>query len=84
MKNEYHPAGKASLPKRDLAAAEAAYALEKLGDERAVEPLIKALKDESASVCWSAVEALKKITGKDFGEDYKKWLNWLQKQKREK
>lgn len=48
--------------------------LSKTSDSRAISPLISALywKD----VRMQALEKLKRITGKDFGEDRKKWLEW--------
>lgn len=52
---------------------EAAKELGQLKEPQAVEPLIAALNDENESVRWRAAEALEKITGKDFGEDEKKW-----------
>ena len=53
----------------------------RIGDKRAVEPLIEALKDEDEGARWLAAEALKKITGNDFGEDYEEWRKWYEKQK---
>lgn len=52
----------------------AAVALGKIGDRRAVESLIQALKDQDPSVRWEAAETLNKITGKDFGNDYDRWM----------
>jgi len=37
------------------------------------------LKDKNSYVRKSSAEALKRITGEDFGENYEKWLNWLKK-----
>ncbi|CAD7770696.1 HEAT repeats [Candidatus Methanoperedenaceae archaeon GB50] len=42
----------------------AAWALEKIGDTRAVEPLMEVLKDESENVRWGAADALRKIRSK--------------------
>jgi len=71
---------------------EAAKALGELKDPRAVEPLIAAVKPESW--IWDArsetldplydlrpVEALRKITGKDFGYDQAKWREWWEQNK---
>ncbi|MBI5238525.1 MAG: HEAT repeat domain-containing protein [Deltaproteobacteria bacterium] len=58
-----------------------AVALGELKDPRAVEPLIKALKDRDSVIRWKAAEALKAITGKEFGEDQQKWKDWWEGQK---
>ena len=42
----------------------AAWALEAIGDARAVEPLMGALKDERDEVRWGAADALRKIRSK--------------------
>jgi len=55
--------------------------LGEIKDPRAVEPLISALKDIDPNVRWPAAEALKKITGQDFGEDQRKWQEWWEKSK---
>lgn len=52
----------------------AAWALGEMKNRQAIEPLLSALKDEN--VCWDSAEALKKITGEDFGTEYDKWKNW--------
>ncbi len=44
----------------------AAIALGNIGDKRAVEPLLQALKDDQSEVSNAAKAALKKITGEDF------------------
>ena len=56
-------------------------ALGKLGDECAVELLMEALKDRNEYVRSYAVEALRKITGEDFGTDYGRWRRWWRRQK---
>ncbi|MEW5802497.1 MAG: HEAT repeat domain-containing protein [bacterium] len=62
---------------------EAADALGKIRDFRAVEPLIAALRDEeSEDVRENAAKALKKITGKNFGEDPVQWEKWWRKGKK--
>ncbi len=58
----------------------AAWILGELKDPKAVEPLIAALKDEDKYVRGAAQGALKKITGKDFGEDVERWQQWLKKE----
>jgi|GEM_PF-2067159 len=58
---------------------QAAQSLGKLKDKRAVPPLIAAL-GSTAPACQSAfAEALKEITGQDFGQDAEKWLEWWEK-----
>jgi HEAT repeat protein len=52
-----------------------------LGSKRAVKPLIDALRDEDREIRDIASFALEKITGQDFGRDYKKWRDWWEKNK---
>ena len=59
----------------------AAEALGKIKDPRAVEPLITTLKDKDSEVRWHAAEALEKITKEHFGREVAKWEEWLKKQK---
>ena len=59
----------------------AAKALGKIKDPRAVEPLIATLKDKDSEVRWHAAEALEKITKEHFGREVAKWEEWLKKQK---
>jgi len=54
----------------------AAVALGEQHDLRAVDPLIKALHDEDSFVSQFALESLEKITGQQFGNDSKKWIDW--------
>lgn len=64
-----------TLKDKDLEARRiAAWALGEIKNRQAIEPLILALKDEKVS--WDSAEALKKITGEDFGTEYAKWKNW--------
>ena len=56
--------------------------LVKMG-KSAVEPLITALNDKDPGVRWEAVEALGEITGKNFGEDPKKWQGWWEQNKKD-
>ena len=58
--------------RRWVVRAYAAEALGKIGDKRAVKPLIQALKDWDEGVCNAAAWALRKMTGKNFGADYKR------------
>jgi HEAT repeat protein len=55
-----------------------AKALGEIGDPRAIRPLIFAL--ESEDIVSIAAESLGKITGRDFGTDQKKWLEWYEKE----
>jgi len=65
------------LKSKSLGTREAAvYALGKLKDPRAVEPLIEALKDKEPEVPPNADYALREITGQDFGIDPEKWQKW--------
>ncbi|GEM_PF-4692899 len=58
----------------DALPAQAARILGRIGDERAVDPLIEALVNEAARA--SAAKALTQITGQDFGADAKAWKRW--------
>jgi hypothetical protein len=61
---------------------EAAKSLGKIRDPRAVEPLISTLRGENDfQVRRNTAAALKSITGKDFGNDPKKWQAWWEKNK---
>jgi len=57
----------------------AAAALGEIKDNRALEPLINTLRDKDKSIRRNTSVALKKITGEDFGEDYKRWKKWWKK-----
>jgi HEAT repeat protein len=61
----------------------AARALGIIGDTRAVDPLIATLRDGNRHVQGDAAEALRKITGEDFGGDHEKWQDWWERSKRE-
>lgn len=54
----------------------AAVSLGRLRSRRAVEELIIALQDPRPQVGESAAEALRSITGRDFGADVDKWTEW--------
>jgi HEAT repeat protein len=58
--------------------------LGKSGDYRAVEPLVEILNSKDKSEKKRAAEALKSITGKDYGVKYKKWKKWWKKNKNKK
>jgi len=57
-------------------------ALGEIGDKSAVKPLIAAMKDEDGSFRQEAGEALRKLTNQDFGEDYEKWQEWWEANKK--
>jgi HEAT repeat protein len=54
---------------------DAASALGKLKDRRAVGPLIEMLTERKQNYQFAA-EALQKITGRNFGDDCRKWRDW--------
>jgi hypothetical protein len=56
----------------------AASALGEIGDARAVQSLISALKDKGMNVFWrrDVINALRKLTGKDLGDDPEAWRAW--------
>jgi len=59
------------------------YALFKIVNrEDAFEFLLDILKGGDTLNLWIALRALQKITGEGFGEDYRRWLDWLKKQKK--
>jgi HEAT repeat protein len=58
-----------------------AQALGRLRDSRATQYLINALQDEDCRVYEHVADALEKITGQNFGEDYLKWREWYEKSK---
>lgn len=55
------------------------WALGEMEDERAIETLITALKDENRIVRKGAAWSLRKITGKDFGQNQAAWEKWYNK-----
>jgi HEAT repeat protein len=72
----------ASLKSEDIKARkEIIFILGKCNDNRAVEPLIEILKSKDKWEKKRAAEALKSITGKDYGVKYKKWKKWWKKNK---
>ncbi|HET7294701.1 MAG TPA: HEAT repeat domain-containing protein [Vicinamibacteria bacterium] len=60
----------------------AAVGIERLGDPRAVEPMIAALGDKELAKV--AARYLKKTTGQELGEDAAAWRQWLEEEKRKK
>lgn len=56
----------------------------KIKDQRFIEPLIGVLQTDDSKVVKETVQALKKITGKNFGKDNVKWTQWLEKKQKEK
>lgn len=50
--------------------------LGELGDKEAVPVLAKALEDPDPAVQYRAVAALKKVSGRDLGDDVNKWREW--------
>ncbi len=60
----------------------AVIALTKIKDERAVAPLIQILDDDFVFAKASAIDALKEMTGEDFGRDKSKWLSWFEARQR--
>jgi HEAT repeat protein len=58
----------------------APYALGKIGDRRAVGPLVEAAERARREKAWwiltRTTRALKELTGKNFGEDAAKWRSW--------
>lgn len=59
-----------------------AKALAEINDSRAIKPLIDALNTtEKINARKQIGKALKKITGKNYKENYTKWLNWWEENK---
>ncbi len=58
---------------------ESADSLGKLGDRRAIEPLLHVLASGSKDVQSDCASALEKITGQKFGGDIRKWKEWREK-----
>jgi len=50
--------------------------LGQLGDKAAVPVLAKALEDPDPAVQYRAVGALKRVSGRDLGDDVNKWREW--------
>jgi hypothetical protein len=61
--------------------ADAAWALGKVGDRSAVEPLIVTLGEKDADLRVQASRALARITSKDFGESSSEWQKWWEQNK---
>lgn len=56
----------------------AAEALGKLGDTAATAPLIEAVRSDAKPVRQKAADALRRITGQDYGTNGDRWLEWWQ------
>lgn len=59
----------------------AAKSLGEIGDYRAVEPLIEGLASPDSDIRTESLDALKKITGQDFGRNPKAWSDWWEENK---
>jgi HEAT repeat protein len=55
----------------------AARALGETKSPDAVKPLGEALNDEDPAMQWRAVQSLKQVTGKDFGNDVNRWQQYV-------
>lgn len=56
-------------------------ALGKINDPRSIQLLIFLLNDESSLTRYQTTEVLRKMTGKDFGEEPSKWQKWWEQNK---
>ncbi len=61
-----------------LVRGNAAWALGRMGDCCSAEALIELLNDPDSWPREAAAESLFKITGEEFGKDYKKWRKWIE------
>ena len=66
---------------RSPARGDVAWALGKIGDQRAVEPLIHVIQEQEPTLQSDAAQALTRITGQDFGVDPATWQEWWGKNK---
>lgn len=55
---------------------EAVRALGETGDEAAIPPLARALEDPDPAIQYRAVTSLKKVSGRDLGNDVNAWRAW--------
>lgn len=60
---------------------QAAEALGEIGDPRAIEPLIDSLKTDDAYTRRRSADALRAITGQDFGDDFHSWQQWRRRER---
>ncbi len=67
--------------KKSISRGDAAWALGNIKNTKAVEPLISALGEGDPVLSKDAHNALKKISGKEFGPDPKEWREWWEKEK---
>jgi HEAT repeat protein len=58
----------------------ASVALGQIGDSRAIERLISLLDNRDLGLRYSAEFSLKKITGKNFGQNSSQWKNWFRQE----
>jgi HEAT repeat protein len=63
---------------------EAAKALGKMGERRAIEPLMGLLSHRAAIVRRAAYQALREITGQFFGPNKAAWEAWWAEERKEK
>jgi HEAT repeat protein len=72
---------KALIDSEGYVRLDAAASLGRIGDTKAVQPLVELLKDKEEIIRWKATEALKKLTNQDFGTDHAAWKAWYEKSK---
>ena len=61
--------------------SDAAYALGKINQPQAIEPLVSALTEADSDLRKESAKALSRITGQDFGENPDQWQQWWEKNK---
>ncbi len=57
----------------------ATWSLGHIADRRAIPVLIRTLKDENRRIAAKAAKSLSKITGRNFGTDHERWLDWYRR-----
>jgi len=62
-----------------VVAVEAAWALGRIGDQRAVPALITLVNDRQPAIRSSVLTALQQLTGQDFSSDHARWVAWWTK-----
>lgn len=60
---------------------QAAEALGEIGDPRAIEPLINSLRTGDAYTRKCSADALRAITGQDFGDGFYSWQEWRRRER---
>ena len=63
-------------PEPDVRAA-AAHALGQYAEPRVVQALISSLNDPALAVNYSTIQALRTLTGQDYGIETRAWLDWF-------